>query len=391
MVNREIDPQAHLILLVEDAAINARIMTAVLQRAGYGVCWVSSGEKALEMALAQKPDLILLDVVLPGIDGFEVCRRLKAETQTAEAPIIFMTGLSEVDNKVEGFELGAVDYITKPIRSQEVLARIHTHLTLRNLQKGLEQEIHERERLIADLDAFAHTVAHDLKSPLHSVMGFAEMLQIYHDRMSPSQIVEMATNIRAGGQKIVDITDNLLLLAQTRRLDTVEKSPLSMKCIVGEVIERLTPMINEYHAEMLVPDQWPEAVGYAPWVEEIWINYVTNALKYGGRPPVIELGAEPFSNGFIKFWVKDNGQGLAPEEIDRLFQPFQRLSKDTNVKGHGLGLSIVQRIAEQLGGSVGVESEPGAGSSFYFLLPAVPETAVYPPDPVPVAYEKVIG
>jgi two-component system sensor histidine kinase/response regulator len=151
----------------------------------------------------------------------------------------------------------------------------------------------------------------------------------------------------------------------------VEAMPLDIGCIVDEARQRLAHMIAESKAEIILPQDWPLASGYAPWVEEVWANYLSNALKYGGRPPRIELGATEQSDGWVRFWVRDNGPGLTPEQQARLFAPFTRLDR-VRAQGHGLGLSIVRRIVEKLGGSVGVESSgvPGQGSVFYFTLPA---------------------
>jgi signal transduction histidine kinase len=147
-----------------------------------------------------------------------------------------------------------------------------------------------------------------------------------------------------------------------------------MEEIVADVRQRLEDMITTRKAEITIPGEWPEAVGYAPWVEEIWINYVSNALKYGGQSPQIELGSNRLSNGSVRFWVRDSGPGISPEQQKELFTPFSRLGQSPKIEGHGLGLSIVLRIAEKLGGEVGVESQVDQGSLFFFTLPtAIPE------------------
>jgi signal transduction histidine kinase len=128
-------------------------------------------------------------------------------------------------------------------------------------------------------------------------------------------------------------------------------------------------MIRDWQAVVKLPPEWPPVSGYAPWVEEVWVNYLSNALKYGGRPPRIELGAQPQPDGMVRFWIHDNGSGLTPADQARLFAPFTRLNRARGI-GHGLGLSIVRRIVEKLGGQVGVESQPGQGSTFFFTLPA---------------------
>jgi signal transduction histidine kinase len=140
---------------------------------------------------------------------------------------------------------------------------------------------------------------------------------------------------------------------------------------VAEALQGLANMVEQYQADIRTSPDWTAALGYAPWVEEVWANYISNAIKYGGRPPHIELGATAQDDGVVRFWVRDNGAGLTPEEQTRLFIPFTRLDQ-VRVKGHGLGLSIVRRIVEKLGGQVGVESHVGQGSTFSFTLPGVP-------------------
>jgi signal transduction histidine kinase len=171
-----------------------------------------------------------------------------------------------------------------------------------------------------------------------------------------------------GGQKISSIIDELFLLATIQKATDLPRELLDMNGIISAAQRRLMYMIRESDAEILMPDAWPPAEGYAPWVEEVWMNYLSNALKYGGRPPHIELGATAQGN-MVRFWVRDNGQGIPHEEQDQLFTQFTRLG-DTHVEGHGLGLSIVKRIVDKLGGEVGVESTVGQGSTFCFTLPA---------------------
>jgi len=164
-----------------------------------------------------------------------------------------------------------------------------------------------------------------------------------------------------------------------RKMASVEVHPLNMEDILNQVYRRLSHVIEEYQAEIALPEAWPGALGYGPWVEEVWVNYLSNALKYGGRPPRVELGAdrgqieEQHDIAMVRFWVRDNGAALAPEEQAQLFTPFTRLGPKNGaayVEGHGVGLSIVQQIVEKLGGQVGVESQEGQGNTFIFTLPS---------------------
>jgi two-component system sensor histidine kinase/response regulator len=181
------------------------------------------------------------------------------------------------------------------------------------------------------------------------------------------------STIARTSQKMGNIVEELLLLAGIRKTD-VELEPLDMAEILAEVNKRLAHMIEEYQAKLVLPGAWPKAFGYAPWVEEIWVNYLSNAIKYGGRPPRVELGATTQADGMVRFWVRDNGPGLSQAEQSRLFVPFTKLAQ-VRVEGFGLGLSIVRRIVDKLGGQVGVESEgvPGRGSTFSFTLPSGPQ------------------
>ncbi|MCX7680405.1 MAG: hybrid sensor histidine kinase/response regulator [Anaerolineae bacterium] len=365
------------ILIVDDMPANLRLLAQILTEHGYKVRPVRSGHHALKAAQAAPPDLILLDIVMPDMDGYEVCQHLKADERTRDIPILFISALGETEDKVRAFAAGGVDYVPKPFQPAEVLARVRTHLALRNLTRQLQeanaelarrvQELQERNE---ELDAFAHTVAHDIKSPLTIIAGYAELLD---DGVPESTRKEYLQILRHGANRLVNIVDGLLLLASVRKLEILPE-PLDMERIVNDACARLAHVIQEYQAEIVRPPQWPAAVGYAPWVEEVWVNYISNGCKYGGTPPRLELGYSMLgAEAEITFWVRDNGDGISPDDQARLFVPFTRLNQ-VSVKGHGLGLSIVRRIVEKLGGRVGVESAgvPGEGSLFYFTLPAAP-------------------
>jgi signal transduction histidine kinase len=182
-----------------------------------------------------------------------------------------------------------------------------------------------------------------------------------------------------------NIVDELLLLSEARKAE-VKHRPLDMVSIVAEAQRRLWRMAEEYDAEMIISPTytWPVAMGHAPWIEQVWVNYISNALKYGGRPPRVELGADAESDGMVRFWVRDNGPGLTPQAQARLFTPFTRLA-EVRATGYGLGLSIVQRIVEKLGGQVSAGSQVGQGSVFSFTLPAAPQTPTQVPSSAPAA------
>jgi PAS domain S-box-containing protein len=247
-------------------------------------------------------------------------------------------------------------------------------------EEALRQSTIELQARNEDLDAFAHTVAHDLLNPLGLMLGFADALAEDHTALPDGELRRYLRTISSSAHKMRNIVDELLLLASVRRSD-VDMVPLDMAQIVAEAQGRLTDMIEEHQADIVMPDTWPQVMGHSLWVEQVWVNYLSNAIKYGGQPPRIQLGFEmeavrlepqgdDVSPQMVRFWVRDNGSGLTHQEQAQLFAPFTRLGQ-VRARGYGLGLSIVQRIVEKLGGQVGVESEgiPGMGSTFRFTLP----------------------
>jgi PAS domain S-box-containing protein len=233
-------------------------------------------------------------------------------------------------------------------------------------EAALHQYAAELENRNEELDAFAHTVAHDLKNPLGVTIFNAEMLISYSNEMSKEKIERYLNTIQTKGHLMNNIIDELLFLAKVRKEEVVSE-PLDMAAIISAVQLRMQETIQEHQAEIRLPPSWPVALGHPAWIEEVWANYLDNALKYGGNPLLIELGASTLSDG-VKFWIRDNGEGLTIDEQERLYTPFTQLEQSLN-RGHGLGLSIVNRIVEKLCGEVGVESSPGAGSTFWFKLP----------------------
>jgi len=223
-----------------------------------------------------------------------------------------------------------------------------------------------------ELDAFAHMVAHDLKSSLTLLIGYADLLLSEFTSMSDTEVSDMLDTIVRSGRKMNTIIQELLLFAGLRNKQ-FESGLVSSQEIIHSAMLRLSAEIDQNNAQIEIPDKFVDALGYDPWLEEVWLNYLSNAIKYGGRPPIIRIGSEK-QGALVRFWVKDNGKGLTLQQQEGLFQPFTRRHTDI-LDGHGLGLSIVKRIVTKLGGFVGVESTLGEGSTFYFALPAAPTDA----------------
>lgn len=240
-----------------------------------------------------------------------------------------------------------------------------------NQAEILEQQVEERTATLKarnkELTAYDQTVAHDLKNILTHIIIYAENLNEFSDVVNDEEFDSNLDNISNMSFKMNNIIEELLLLSGVRNTE-VQTNPVDMSKIITEAQKRLSLMIEEKNAEIKASQSLPSAMGYAPWIEEVWFNYLSNALKYGGDPPVIEIGSKEEPDGNISFLIKDNGQGIPVDKQDDIFVRFTSSKKDFSM-GHGLGLSIVKRIVDKLGGEVGVQSEQGTGSTFFFKLP----------------------
>jgi PAS domain S-box-containing protein len=231
-------------------------------------------------------------------------------------------------------------------------------------RREAEQALVERNR---ELDAFAHTVAHDMKGSLAVVMGYSKLLDDSSHNLPQEQIRDSVKAIWTTGVKLNQLIEELLFLSSVSR-ENVPSVPVDMSPLVAAAIGRLTSLIDRRNARIEVTDPFPPALGYGPWIEEVWYNYLSNAVKYGGSPPVIRLGGTVRGDGYVDFWVRDNGFCLTTKEMADIFA-YGRTRKESDEEGYGLGLSIVKRIVEKLNGQATVTSHPQGGCVFMFSLP----------------------
>lgn len=254
---------------------------------------------------------------------------------------------------------------------QASLRDITSHQRAKNAMRERAAELEVRN--IA-LDEFAHTMAHQVQGLLSQMVGYASFLEMQYGRELDDDFATAISRIVQSGHKMNNVVMELLLLASMRD-NAVAVEPLNMQRVVAEVLKRLRYQIEQSKVEIQLPESWPLAMGYGSWIEEVWVNYISNGIKYGGQPPRLKLGATPLPGGMVRFWVKDNGIGIPEADQQLLFRPHTRLGPK-QVRGEGLGLSIVRRLVTRCGGEVGLESQEEVGSLFWFSLPAATDVEI---------------
>jgi signal transduction histidine kinase len=342
------------ILVIEDD-IDVRESTAdMLDLNGFECVLAANGNEGIALAKRDLPAVIITDIEMPGLNGYQLLQAIRGDPALRATPVIMTTAKADRISARRGMDLGADDYITKPFTEDELIRSIRARL--------------DRKELLEELDAFSHTVAHDLKNPLATLMGRLGLLQMTLDTADPATIRRSLRETSAAADRLNTIIDELLLLAGVR-CQEVRREPLDMAAVVTEARERLDTLLASSGATLSVGSEWPEVLGHGPWVTHVWMNYLSNAAKYGGPAAQISVGAvrQP-DRATARFWVADRGPGLDAPVAAHLFVPFTRISS-VRAKGHGLGLSIARRIIEKLDGQVGVESSSGAGARFWFELP----------------------
>jgi signal transduction histidine kinase len=382
----ETSGNSHLggILVVDDVPDNLRLLTDILKAQGYKARPVPNGRLALRAARNDPPDLILLDVDMPEMNGLEVCRQLKADGRTRDIPVIFISALGNTADVVKGLRAGGIDYIVKPFQAEEVLAHVQTHLSLRRLQRQLQErnaQLQEQAEALARANAarlkdeFLASMSHELRTPLNAILGMSEVLcDGVYGPLNENQLRSVRT-IEGSGRHLLDLINDILDVAKIEASkEELELAPVS----VGSVCEASLGLIKQNaHKKQLKVSTVLDSAATVLRADErrlkqILVNLLTNAVKFTPEGGSIGLEvAGDAERGAVHFTVWDTGIGIAAEDMERLFQPFlqldSRLSREHT--GTGLGLSLVQRLAEMHGGGVSVESEVGKGSRFTVSLP----------------------
>ena len=353
------------ILIVDDTPANLGVLVETLGAAGYRLMVAEDGEEALAQTFQTRPDLILLDVMMPGIDGFETCRRLKARETTRDVPVLFMTALNETADKVKAFAAGGVDYITKPIEHEEALARVRTHLALRRLRHEVEVQLALKER-------FMRVAGHDLRSPLCLILMAADLARRQAAARESPALTKYLDNIGESAAQMRRIIDTFLEL----RVPSVQGNAdgrVDLNLLGDAVVRQHAPAAERKQITLSaeLASALPLARCDAGLAYQAFTNLTSNALKFTPPSGTVTLRTRAAGDR-VRVEVHDTGPGVPAAEREQLFREHVRLSPQPTggEESNGFGLSIVKHLIESQSGTVGADFPDGRGSIFWFELPA---------------------
>jgi two-component system sensor histidine kinase/response regulator len=380
------------ILIVDDKVNNIYALEAILSRPGRDLISATNGNDALKVALSQEVDLIILDVQMPGMDGFEVAQILKSNKRTRATPIIFVTAeLKDQKNVLKGLEEGAIDYLYKPLNPEITEAKVSVLLQLQRQRKELveknielEKAQQEIKQLYTDLErknaqleltnkeleSFSYSVSHDLRAPLRSINGYAQIIREEYAGSLGDEAKRLFQIIQNNAKKMGDLIDDLLAFARMGRKE-LTRLPVDMNKLVEPIIADIVHVTGS-KANIQVQPLLP-VYGDPVLLSQVYANLVSNAIKYSAKKdkPEVEIGSFEEDNDHV-YYVKDNGAGFDMTYVHKLFGVFQRLHTVEEFEGTGVGLAIVQRIIVKHGGRVWAEGKMNEGAAFYFSLPKPP-------------------
>jgi len=369
----QINPAEFKLLVVDDVQTNVLLLKALLGKEGYGILVANNGQEALEVIRNENPDLILLDVMMPGMDGFEVAERLKSEEFRCEIPIIFLTALDDTQSIVNGFKLGVGDFISKPFRKEELMVRIKHQLSLVAARRIIEEKNEELRKTIAGRDKMYSVIAHDLRSPMASMKMLLNtiMMSVEKDKIDPD-IFDMLEMSNKTSEEVFSLLDNLLkwTKSQLGKL-TVIPQKLDISGLADGVVEVMNSVAEVKHIKLIRTDHESFFVYVdIEMIKSVLRNLISNAVKFSNPDSEIKVGIKA-EDGKVIVSVTDSGKGIKKEDQHKLLKDSTHFTTygTNSEEGSGLGLLLCRDFARKNGGELWFESEENLGSVFSFSLP----------------------
>jgi signal transduction histidine kinase len=358
------------ILMVDDNPVNLQVLTSMLKQSGWRPRPVTSGRLGLQAARNEPPDLVLLDVNMPEMNGYEVCQALKADARLADIPVIFVSALGEATDKVRGFAVGGVDYVTKPFQLDEVRARVAAHLELRRQRRELQSsydKLRESERL---RDSLVHMIVHDLRSPLAAISAYLELFGEEAKKKLGAETQEDVASAMHATRNMIRMINGILdvskMEAQMMKLDLRE---CDLVQVVGASMDDLESLVGARRLAFERPAEPARVLADREIVARIVQNFLANALRFTPADGEIRVGIVVEAE-HVRVFVADTGPGIAPDFHRSIFDKFVQVDAPASSRNRstGLGLAFCKMAVEAHGGRIGVDSELGKGSNFWFTL-----------------------
>ena len=358
------------VVIVDDTPENLELLESFLEGLGFRVFALPNGEMALKAIARSRPDIVLLDIVMPGMNGYEVCRRLKADPATADIPVIFLSALAEPRDKIQAFAAGGVDYVAKPLQMEEVQARVRTHVELSRRKRELEancQRLRDLERL---RDNLTHMIVHDLRAPL-TVIGFnLEMLRSLIPNLAP-EVEEIFASAESNTCRLAEMIAQLL---DVGRLESgqmpLRRTPTNLLDLVHSVRKSVAALAGDRRLAICCTGV-TDAICDADLVSRVLANLLANAFKYGPDSVEVEVTLDG-SPDHVRVAITDRGPGIPAVDQARIFDKYAQLETKNRRSGFGIGLAFCRLAVEAHGGRIGVVSEIDRGSTFWFVVPRNP-------------------
>lgn len=356
------------VLIVDDNTNNLAVLYRYLDDVGFEVLVSQDGERAIRLARQEQPDVILLDIMLPGIDGFQTCHELKSDPTTSDIPVIFISALTDIEDKVRGFEAGGVDYITKPFNQEEVLARLQAHVTIKRQREQLDHLNATKDRLFS-------VIGHDLRGPFMGLLGALELLRDSADQMDAETTHELVDSLYGSAEKTYHLLENLLEWSRSQQRATeITPRTIPLAQLVEDTVQIFSASARQKSVSLRVEiDPGISVFADRDMVSTVVRNLVNNAIKFTRSEGGVTIRAER-DGETVTVSVVDTGVGMTQEQADRLFTMTSSQSQNGTAgeTGSGLGLLLAQEYVSRNGGTLWATSAPGEGSTFAFTLPAAP-------------------